>query len=69
VKDRHLISADELRAAGALDVPPAWRKSLEPDPKPKSAQRSLFADLDDAEPTDRASEPQADDGEAYEHAG
>jgi hypothetical protein len=24
----HLISVDELRAAGALDVPPAWRKSL-----------------------------------------
>ena len=23
-----LISVDELRAAGALDVPPAWRKSL-----------------------------------------
>ena len=28
VKDRHLISVDELRAAGALDVPPEWRKSL-----------------------------------------
>jgi hypothetical protein len=25
---RHLISVDELRAAGALDVPEAWRKSL-----------------------------------------
>ena len=25
---RHLISVDELRAAGALDVPAAWRKSL-----------------------------------------
>ena len=24
----HLINGDELRAAGALDVPPAWRKSL-----------------------------------------
>jgi hypothetical protein len=24
----HLISVDELRAAGALDVPPEWRKSL-----------------------------------------
>jgi len=23
-----LITVDELRAAGALDVPPAWRKSL-----------------------------------------
>ncbi len=26
--DPHLISVDELRAAGALDVPAAWRKSL-----------------------------------------
>jgi hypothetical protein len=26
--DQHLISVDELRAAGALDVPPSWRKSL-----------------------------------------
>jgi hypothetical protein len=25
---RHLITVDELRAAGALDVPAAWRKSL-----------------------------------------
>src|SRR5262249_32020757 len=24
----HLISVDELRAAGALDVPASWRKSL-----------------------------------------
>ena len=23
-----LITVDQLRAAGALDVPPAWRKSL-----------------------------------------
>jgi hypothetical protein len=28
VKEPHLISVDELRAAGALDVPAAWRKSL-----------------------------------------
>jgi hypothetical protein len=28
VKDQHLISVDELRAAGALEVPAAWRKSL-----------------------------------------
>ncbi len=26
--DPHLISVDELREAGALDVPPEWRKSL-----------------------------------------
>lgn len=29
----HLISVDELRAAGALDVPPAWRNSLQEEPK------------------------------------
>jgi hypothetical protein len=28
VEEPHLISVDELRAAGALDVPAAWRKSL-----------------------------------------
>lgn len=28
MEDRHLISVDELRAAGALDVPPEWRKWL-----------------------------------------
>ena len=34
----HLISVDELRAAGALDVPAAWRKSL-------GEERDLFSDL------------------------
>jgi hypothetical protein len=29
----HLISVDELRAAGALDVPPAWRTSLQEEQK------------------------------------
>lgn len=33
-----LISVDELRAAGALDVPAAWRKSL-------GKERDLFAEL------------------------
>lgn len=28
MKDPHLITVDELREAGALDVPAAWRKSL-----------------------------------------
>jgi hypothetical protein len=28
VEEPHLISVDELRAAGALDVPAEWRKSL-----------------------------------------
>lgn len=43
VEDQHLISVHELRAAGALDVPPGWRKSLQPqrDPSP-----SLFKDED-----------------------
>jgi hypothetical protein len=44
VGDQHLISADELRAAGALDVPAAWRKSLQVDRDPAP---SLFPDEDD----------------------
>jgi hypothetical protein len=46
--DRHLITVDELRAAGALDVPAAWRKSL-------FVERDLFSDLIDDE------DPQLDD--------
>ena len=34
----HLITVDELRAAGALDVPPEWRKSLR-------VERDLFSGL------------------------
>jgi hypothetical protein len=34
----HLITVDELRAAGALDVPTAWQKSL-------GEERDLFSDL------------------------
>lgn len=37
----HLISRDELLAAGALDVPPAWRKSL------GGGERDLFSDIGD----------------------
>ena len=39
----HLISVDELRAAGVLDVPTSWRKSL-------GVERDLFSELldDDA---------------------
>jgi hypothetical protein len=37
----HLITVDELRAAGALDVPAAWRKSL------GREERDLFSDLTD----------------------
>ncbi len=32
VEDHHLITVDELRAAGALDVPTSWRKSLRVEP-------------------------------------
>ena len=46
----HLITRDELLAMGALDVPPAWRKSLS-----RSVERDLFSDLVDDE------EPQPDD--------
>jgi hypothetical protein len=42
VKDRHLITVDELREAGALDVPEAWKKSLGED-------KHLFSDADDEE--------------------
>ena len=42
MEDRHLITVDELRAAGALDVPAAWRKSL-------VVERDLFSDLFDDE--------------------
>jgi hypothetical protein len=40
-----LISVDELRAAGALDVPASWRKSL----GGEREQMTLFGD-DDAQP-------------------
>jgi hypothetical protein len=49
IEGHHLISVDELRAAGALEVPSAWRKSLGPD---SSAERNLFSDLDDEEDSD-----------------
>lgn len=42
MKRPHLISVDELRAAGALDVPAAWRKSLG-----GKVDRDLFSDLGD----------------------
>jgi hypothetical protein len=54
VKDRHLISVDEFRAAGALDVPPAWRKSL----APQSEERHLFSGLSEDDDAD-AQEQQA----------
>lgn len=51
--DQHLISVDELRAAGALDVPPEWRKSLGGDKSRNgNNQRSLFSDLIDDDNTE-----------------
>ncbi|HEY2840926.1 MAG TPA: hypothetical protein VGJ26_17345 [Pirellulales bacterium] len=49
-----LISVDELRAAGALDVPPAWRKSLSRKRTDKRKERNLtlFGD-DDALPEEQ----------------
>ena len=47
----HLITVDELRAAGALDVPAAWRKSL-------GVERDLFSGLlndDESAPEQRSS--------------
>jgi hypothetical protein len=58
VEDQHLISVDELRAAGALDVPPAWRKSLH-------VERDLFSGLfgdDDAPPEEEEPTPCDPDG-------
>jgi hypothetical protein len=52
-----MISVDELRAAGALDVPAGWRKSLGVEP-----QRDLFSDLVDEDDT-RAETAEATPGE------
>jgi hypothetical protein len=67
VRDRHLISVDELRAAGALDVPPAWRKSLGgsdhrfsrrcPRPATTRTERHLFSGLSDDVPDDTGHVP------------
>ena len=55
-----MITVDELRAAGALDVPPAWRKSL-------GVERDLFSDLvadDEPRPEDQQSTPSDLDDDA-----
>ncbi len=59
MKDRHLISVDELRAAGALDVPPAWRKSL----GGKRVERDLFSGLSDNTPDEDARPRQEESAE------
>ena len=64
MKDRHLISVDELRAAGALDVPAAWRKSLGVE---GIGQRDLFSGLFDEDeplPENREPSPGDQDGDA-----
>jgi hypothetical protein len=55
----HLISVDELRAAGALDVPASWRKSLAA--SNIADERDIFSGLfpDDESPPSR--EPPAAD--------
>jgi hypothetical protein len=50
----HLISVDELRDAGALDVPAAWRKSLGEEP------RFLLPGFDDEQDADSQPSPRAD---------
>jgi hypothetical protein len=66
VTDPHLITVDELRAAGALDVPPTWRKSL----GGETEFLPLFADDDPphAQPdTTRIDPPHTEDGCAEPH--
>jgi len=60
----HLISVHELRAAGALYVPPSWRKSLGGE-----EQRDLFSNLtdDDDQPIEEQEpEPTESDGDESE---
>ena len=60
---RHLISVDELRAAGALDVPPSWRKSLGAERKqyPLFADDEMFADDHPPTPVDEVDAVDTDD--------
>ncbi len=60
MKKKHLITVDELRAMGALYVPPGWQKSL----SARFQQPDLFANLKDDEepqPDDQDSSPSDDD--------
>jgi hypothetical protein len=54
-----LITVDELRAAGALDVPPAWRKSLGAD---RDVPSGLF-DHEDTRPDEQEVTPPDADGD------
>jgi hypothetical protein len=53
--DGGLISVDDLRAAGALDIPPEWRKSL------ASESRYTLPGFDDDEVADAQNDSQIDD--------
>ena len=60
-----LITVDELRAAGALDVPAAWRKSL----GGGEVERDLFSDLIEDDDTDpKKLKPTPGDAEARSSA-
>jgi hypothetical protein len=64
VEDPHLISVDELRAAGALDVPAAWRKSLgvEREPIPRMLwDDDVAADQESTNPRDSDADLAADE--------
>lgn len=60
MKRPHLISVDELRAAGALDVPAAWRKSLGGQVE-RDLFSGLFDDGEDEETADQKHEPSPSD--------
>ena len=62
MKDRHLISVDELRAAGALDVPAAWRKSLGVVHDDQPDLFSGLLDEDDLLPKEQEPTPDDQDG-------
>ena len=51
-----LITVDELRAAGALDVPAAWRKSL-------GVERDLFSGLFGSDDALTEEESESDDAD------
>lgn len=65
MKDQHLITVDELRAAGALDVPAAWRKSL----GVERVQRDLFSGLSEGDgPLPETQQPTLSDSDDDESA-
>lgn len=58
-----LISVDELRAAGALDCPPAWRKSLSAGCKSPEVQRDLFSLFGDDDSLPEEQQPTRSDAD------